>query len=112
MYLFLGYLDGAAQFAQSCGGGGTSSDLPRGRTPDEDDSGFAYRCMMQSHKMFRPAAPKRGMGGRQHEGVLKFAIKIRLIVISWNIDINSTRLLPIQDILLILYHMGWIFPYV
>ena len=69
-------------FAQSCGGGGTSSDLPRGRTPDEDDSGFAYRCMMQSHKMFRPAAPKRGMGGRRHEGVLKFAIKIRLIVIS------------------------------
>lgn len=82
MYLFLGYLDGAAQFAQSCGGGGTSFDLPRGRTPDEDDSGFAYRCMMQSHKMFRPAAPKRGMGGRRHEGVLKFAIKIRLIVIS------------------------------
>lgn len=82
MYLFLGYLDGAAQLAQSCGGGGTSSDLPRGRTPDEDDSGFAYRCMMQSHKMFRPAAPKRGMGGRRHEGVLKFAIKIRLIVIS------------------------------
>lgn len=23
MYLFLGYLDGATQFAQSCGGGGT-----------------------------------------------------------------------------------------
>lgn len=23
MYLFLGYIDGASQFAQSCGGGGT-----------------------------------------------------------------------------------------
>ena len=27
MYLFLGYLDGATQFAQSCGGGGTDSSL-------------------------------------------------------------------------------------
>ena len=49
MYLFLGYLDGATQFAQSCGGGGTSSDLPWGRKNDEDDRRFAYRCMMQAH---------------------------------------------------------------
>lgn len=35
MYLFLGYLDGASQFAQSCGGEGTSSDLPWGRNPDD-----------------------------------------------------------------------------
>lgn len=82
MYLFLGYLDCATQFAQSCGGGDSDSSLPWGRKEDEDDRRFAYRCMMQSHKMFRPAAPKRGMGGRRHEGVLKFAIKIRLIVIS------------------------------
>ena len=41
MYLFLGYLDGATQFAQSCGGGGTSSDLPWGRNPDEEDRRFA-----------------------------------------------------------------------
>lgn len=34
MYLFLGYLDGATQFAQSCGG--TSSDLPWGRNPNEE----------------------------------------------------------------------------
>lgn len=64
MYLFLGYLDGATQFAQSCGGGGTSSDLPWGRNPDEDDRRFAYRCMMQAHKMLKPTQPKRGMGGR------------------------------------------------
>ena len=62
MYLFLGYLDGASQFAQSCSGGGTSSDLPWGRNPDEDYRHFAYRCMMQAHKMLRPTAPKRGMG--------------------------------------------------
>ena len=58
MYLFLGCLDGATQFAQSCGGGGTSSDLPWGRNQDEDDRRFAYRCMMQAHKMLKPAQPK------------------------------------------------------
>ncbi len=65
MYLFLGYLDGATQFAQSCGGGGTSSDLPWGRNPDEDDRRFAYRCMMQAHKMLKPSQPKRGVSGRR-----------------------------------------------
>ena len=65
MYLFFGYLDGATQFAQSCGGGGTSSDLPWGRNPNEDDRRFAYRCMMQAHKILRPSQPKRGMGGKR-----------------------------------------------
>lgn len=65
MYLFLGYFDGATQFAQSCGGGGTSSDLPWGRNPDEDDRRFAYRCMMQAHKMLKPSQPKRGVSGRR-----------------------------------------------
>lgn len=64
MYLFLGHLDGATQFAQSCGGGGTSSDLPWGRNPDEDDRRFAYRCMMQAHKMLKPSLPKRRIGSR------------------------------------------------
>lgn len=65
MYLFLGYLDGATQFAKSCGGGSSSSDLPWGRNPDEDDRRFAYRCMMQAHQMLRPAATKRGIGGKR-----------------------------------------------
>ena len=65
MYLFLGYIDGATQFAQSCGGGGTSSDLPWRRNPDEDDRRFAYRCMMQAHKMLKCAPSKRGVGGRR-----------------------------------------------
>ena len=65
MYLFLGYLDGATQFAQSCGGGGTSSDLPWGRKEDEDDRRFAYRCMMQAHKMLKPTQPKQGIS-RKH----------------------------------------------
>ena len=65
MYLFLGYLDGATQFAQSCGGGGSGSSLPWGRNPDEDDRRFAYRCMMQAHKMLKPTQPKRGISGRR-----------------------------------------------
>lgn len=64
MYLFLGYLDGATQFAQSCGGGGGDTSLPWGRKDDEDNRRFAYRCMMQAHKMLKPSLPKRGMGGR------------------------------------------------
>lgn len=64
-YLFLGYLDGVTQFAQSCGGGGGDTSLPRGRNPDEDDRRFAYRCMMQAHKMLKQSHPKRGMGGRR-----------------------------------------------
>mgnify|MGYP007050030927 FL=1 len=48
MYLFLGYLNGATQFAQSCGGGGSSSALPWARNPDEDNRRFAYQCMMQA----------------------------------------------------------------
>jgi len=61
MYLFLGYLDCATQFAQSCGGGGTSSDLPWGRNPNEDDRRFAYRCMMQAHRMMKLSQQKHGM---------------------------------------------------
>ena len=93
MYLFLGYLDGATQyvsfasrslanvgrrrcavgeaesyrpqFAQSCGGGGGDTSLPLGRKDDEDNRRFAYRCMMQAHKMLKPTQPKRGVGGRR-----------------------------------------------
>lgn len=65
MYLFLGYLDGASQFTQSSGGGGTSSYLPWGRNPDENERRFAYRRMMHAHKMLKPTQPKRGMGSRR-----------------------------------------------
>lgn len=65
MYLFLGYLDGATQFAQSCGSGGGDTSLLWGRKEDEDDRRFAYRCMMQAHKMLKPSHLKRGMGGRR-----------------------------------------------
>lgn len=61
MYLFLGYLDGAAQFSQSCGGGDSDSSLPWGRKDDEDDRRFAYRCMLQDHKMLKLFQQKHGM---------------------------------------------------
>ena len=61
MYLFLGYLDGASQFAQLCGV--TDSSLSWGRKEDEDDRRFAYRCMMQSHRMLKPSLSKRRIGG-------------------------------------------------
>lgn len=61
MCLFLGYLDDATQFAQSCGGGGSSSDLPWNRNPAEDDRPFAYRCMMQAHKMLKHPQSIRGV---------------------------------------------------
>lgn len=63
-YLFLGYIDGATQFAQSCGGGGSDSSLPWGRNPDEDDRRLAYRCMMQAHKLMKPSQSKRMIAGR------------------------------------------------
>jgi len=53
------------QFAQSCGGGGSDTSLPWGRNPDEDDRRFAYRCMMQAHKMLKPTQLKRGIGGKR-----------------------------------------------
>ena len=65
MYLFLGYLDGATRFAQSCGGGGSDTSLPWGRKDDEDDRRFAYRCMMQAHRMMKPSQQKRSMSGRR-----------------------------------------------
>ena len=59
MYLFAGYIDGAIQFAKGSGGGGSTSDLKWGRDPNEDDRKFAFRCMMQAHRMMRPAPAKQ-----------------------------------------------------
>lgn len=52
MYLFAGYVDGAIQFAKSSGGGSTS-DLKWGRDPKEDERRFAFRCMVQAHRMMK-----------------------------------------------------------
>ena len=65
MYLFIGYIDGATQFARSCGGGDNNNSLPWGRKDNEDDRSFAYRCMMQAHRMMKPSQQKRGFNGRR-----------------------------------------------
>lgn len=65
MYLFIGYIDGATQFARSCGGGYNNNSLPWGRKDNEDDRSFAYRCMMQAHRMMKPSQQKRGFNGRR-----------------------------------------------
>ena len=65
MYIFVGYFDGATQFAQSCGGGGGDNSLPWDRKDDEDNRSFAYRCMMQAHKMQKPAQYKWGLEDRK-----------------------------------------------
>lgn len=59
MLLFIGYIDGAIQFAKGSGGGGSTSDLKWGRDPNEDDRKFAFRCMMQAHRMMRPTPNKQ-----------------------------------------------------
>lgn len=64
MYLFAGYIDGAIQFAQSCGGGCSGSDLPWGRDKDEDDRHFAYRCMSRAAKLIMPVQKKHSIGRR------------------------------------------------
>lgn len=56
--LFGNYVNQATQFAQSHGGGGTSSDLPWGRKEDEDDRCWAFRCLNQARKMMKPAGRK------------------------------------------------------
>ena len=64
MWLFAGYVDGAIQFAETHGGGGEmGTDLRWGRAPDEDDQHFAYRCMVQAHKLMKPVKQQsRGRG--------------------------------------------------
>lgn len=64
MYLFMGYIDGVTQFARSCGGGGSDTSLPWGRKDYEDDRRYAYRCMIQAHRMMKPSQQKRTMSGR------------------------------------------------
>lgn len=57
--LLFGYINAAAQYSESCGGGGgTSSDLPWGRDHDEDDREWARRCAKMAHIMHK--RPSRG----------------------------------------------------
>jgi len=51
--LFLGYIDGATEFAESTGGGGSCSD-DFSRKKDEDDQAFGHRCLLMARNMLQP----------------------------------------------------------
>ena len=53
--LFLGYLDGAINFTQTNGGGGSSPDPDWGRNKDDDDEAWRRKCFFMGMKMMRPA---------------------------------------------------------
>ena len=65
LMLALGYIDSATSFAESCGGGGASSDMKWGKDPDEDDRKFAYRCLMNANRMLRPSGATRSSAYRR-----------------------------------------------
>lgn len=57
--LFLGMVNDATTFAETHGGGGSSSDLKWGRDDAEDNRAWARRCMMMASKMMRPTSGKK-----------------------------------------------------
>ena len=56
--LFAGWLDAVARESGS-GGGGSSSDLPWGRDPREDEIAFARRCANRARQILKPQ-PRKG----------------------------------------------------
>ena len=57
--VFLGFIDDATTFAESHGGGGTTSNLPWGRDDDDDDRAWARRCLSRAARLLRPSAAKK-----------------------------------------------------
>ena len=57
--LFFGMVNDATTFAETHGGGGSSSDLKWGRDEDEDNRAWARRCMMMASRMMRPASGRK-----------------------------------------------------
>lgn len=52
--LAVGYIDGATEIAQNCGGGGTTDDRDWGKKPNESDTQWLRRCITRAHKMCAP----------------------------------------------------------
>ncbi len=57
--LFLGYIDGATQFAETHGGGGGAPESGWGKNPNEDDDDWKRRCLAQALKMMMPAGSRK-----------------------------------------------------
>ena len=57
MYLYVGYINEATNFAESQGGGG-SDTKDWGREKDEDEIEWIRRCLRQATKMMKPMKRK------------------------------------------------------
>lgn len=66
--LFMGYVDGAVNFAHTNGGGGSSPGSGWGRGKDDDDDIWRRKCLFMGMKMMRPSSGKqsRRYAPRQH----------------------------------------------
>lgn len=66
--LFMGYVDGAVNFAHANGGGGSSPGSGWGRGKDDDDDIWRRKCLFMGMKMMRPSPGKqsRRNAPRQH----------------------------------------------
>lgn len=51
--LAVGMIDGATDYAERCGGGGTTCDNNWESDPDEDEHHWLRRCLAQARKMMR-----------------------------------------------------------
>ena len=56
MYLYVGYINEATNFAENKGGGGDTKDW--GRDKDEDEIEWIRRCLQQATKMVKPRKGK------------------------------------------------------
>ena len=62
MMLAVNYVDDATTYAESCGGGGSSSDLSGwGRKDDESDEQWWLRCISKATEMTKPATKRYSM---------------------------------------------------
>ena len=57
MYLYIGYINEATNFAESQGGGG-SATKEWGREKDEDEMEWIRRCLLQATRMVKPRRGK------------------------------------------------------
>ena len=57
--LFMGYVDGAVNFAHANGGGGSSPGSGWGRSKDDDDDIWRRKCLFMGMKMMRPSPGKQ-----------------------------------------------------
>ena len=54
--LAMGMIDQATNYAENCGGGGTSCDNNWGKDPEEDERNWLRRCLAKSRAMMKPSA--------------------------------------------------------